>query len=192
MFDIKTIEVKLDNETLKKITTFLKETWFGIPKWLRNSLITTLIVGGIYFCYTRMVMSYDLQALQSEVNDLAEKYSAVIIADRYTYDIQNVVISFRTIERQVEAQHNVTIAMINAFQDYIKKNNPSDVMIINELERYKQQAIFEKQAYDQIIIHQIELYEDIDQSAVLMREIIEHNKISTKKAKETGNATNKK
>ena len=148
MFDIKTIEVKLDNETLKKITTFLKETWFGIPKWLRNSLITTLIVGGIYFCYTRMVMSYDLQALQSEVNDLAEKYSAVIIADRYTYDIQNVVISFRTIERQVEAQHNVTIAMINAFQDYIKKNNPSDVMIVNELERYKQQAIFEKQAYD--------------------------------------------
>lgn len=192
MFDIKTIEVKLDNETLKKITTFLKETWFGIPKWLRNSLITTLIVGGIYFCYTRTIMSYDLQALQSEVNDLAEKYSAVIIADRYTYDIQNVVISFRTIERQVEAQHNVTIAMINAFQDYIKKNNPSDVMIINELERYKQQAIFEKQAYDQIIIHQIELYEDIDQSAVLMREIIEHNKISTKKAKETGNATNKK
>ena len=93
-------------------------------------------------------MSYDLQALQAEVNDLAEKYSAVIIADRYTYDIQNVVISFRTIERQVEAQHNVTIAVINAFQDYIKKNNPSDVMIVNELERYKQQAIFEKQAYD--------------------------------------------
>lgn len=137
MFDIKTIEIKLDNETLKKIMSFVKETWFGIPKWLRNTLITTLIVGGIYFCYNRVVMSYDLETLQSEVRELAEKYGAVIIADRYTYDIQNVVISFRTIERQVDAQHNITIQALTTFQEYIKRNTPNDILTIKELERYK-------------------------------------------------------
>lgn len=87
MFDIKSIKIDLNGDLQKKVLEFLKETWIGIPKALRNVLIITIIAGGGYFLYNRIALSYEIEALQHEVEFLNNLYEKIVLNDRYFYDI---------------------------------------------------------------------------------------------------------
>lgn len=87
MFDIKSIKIDLNGDLQKKILEFLKETWIGIPKALRNVLIITIIAGGGYFLYNRITLSYEIESLQHEVEFLNNLYEKIVLNDRYFYDI---------------------------------------------------------------------------------------------------------
>jgi len=87
MFDIKSIKIDLNGDLQKKVLEFLKETWIGIPKALRNVLIITIIAGGGYFLYNRIALSYEIESLQHEVEFLNNLYEKIILSDRYFYDI---------------------------------------------------------------------------------------------------------
>jgi hypothetical protein len=87
MFDIKSIKIDLNGDLQKKVLEFLKETWTGIPKALRNVLIITIVAGGGYFLYNRIALSYEIESLQHEVEFLNNLYEKIILSDRYFYDI---------------------------------------------------------------------------------------------------------
>ncbi len=87
MFDIKSIKIDLNGDLQKKVLEFLKETWNGIPKALRNVLIVTIIAGGGYFLYNRLALSYEIEALQHEVEILNNLYEKIVLNDRYFFDI---------------------------------------------------------------------------------------------------------
>ena len=87
MFDIKSIKIDLNGDLQKKVLEFLKETWIGIPKALRNVLIITIITGGGYFLYNRITLSYEIESLQHEVEFLNNLYEKIVLNDRYFYDI---------------------------------------------------------------------------------------------------------
>lgn len=101
MLDIKNLDIKIDNEAFQKIMGFLKQTWDGIPGWLRNVLIVTVIAGGVYYLYNRISISYDIDDLTAEVNTLNKRYDTTVFYDRYVYDINNVLTSVKTLEMQM-------------------------------------------------------------------------------------------
>ena len=65
MFDIKTLNISLDGETVARLKASIRELFYGTPLWLRRILVFSLILGIGYFVYSRVKMSYDVE----EVSD---------------------------------------------------------------------------------------------------------------------------
>ena len=129
MLDIKNVDIKIDNEVFQKIISFLKQTWLGIPRWLRNVLIVTVFMGGMYYLYNRIVISYDIEDLQTEVSTLNTRYGTTVFYDRYVYDINNVLTSVKTIEHQLDVIFNEQIECMGAFAEFVKNTKPNDPIL---------------------------------------------------------------
>ena len=173
MFDIKSIKIDLNGDLQKKVLEFLKETWIGIPKALRNVLIITIIAGGGYFLYNRITLSYEIESLQHEVEFLNNLYEKIVLNDRYFYDIQNVIVTVTTIQRQIDVQHDTRIALLESLKRYFLKNHPEDSRIIKEIDAIMETAVFEKEQYDKIIQHQVDMYKGTDLSDELRKDILQ-------------------
>ena len=97
MLDIKTLNIQLDGQTVTRLKQSIKEMFFGIPLWLRTILIFSIIVGLSYFVYSRIKMSYEVEEVHAEIEDLKHKFAQTIYSEQYLYDISNVVMTVRTL-----------------------------------------------------------------------------------------------
>lgn len=136
MLDIKIGDVKIDKEVFQKIIGFLKKMWLGIPRWLRNVLIVTVIAGGMYYLYNRIVISYNIEDLHTEVSTLNERYETTVFYDRYVYDINNVLTSVKTLEKQMDVIFNEQMSCMDAFTEFVRSTKPNDPILIT-LQRKK-------------------------------------------------------
>ena len=98
MFDIKTLNISLDGETITRLKASIREMFYGTPLWLRRILVLSIIVGLGYFVYSRVKMSYDVEEVVTEITDLKQKFSQTIYSEQYLYDISNVVMTVRTLQ----------------------------------------------------------------------------------------------
>lgn len=156
MLDIKTIEFKLSDESIKRLTTMFKNLWFGMPRWLRNLLIVVVCMGATYFLYNRIIISYDMESLQKEVKELNDKCKSSVFYDKYSYDVSNVITSVKTIENQVDAMYNDNQTLLDLFESYVKRNHPGDP-ILEEIQRIRKQSQYTKETYDKIINYHLEI-----------------------------------
>lgn len=156
MLDIKTIEFKLSDETVQRLTTMFKNLWLGMPRWLRNLLIVVVCMGATYFLYNRVVISYDMESLQKEVKDLNDKCKSSVFYDKYSYDVSNVITSVKTMENQIDAMYNDNQALLDLFESYVKRNHPGD-QILEEIKRIRKQSQYSKDIYDKIINYHLEI-----------------------------------
>ena len=156
MLDIKTIEFKLSDESVQRLTTMFKNLWFGMPSWLRNLLIVVVCMGATYFLYNRIIISYDMESLQKEVKELNDKCKSSVFYDKYSYDVSNVITSVKTIENEVDAMYNDNQALLDLFESYVKRNHPGD-QILEEIQRIRKQSQYTKETYDKIINYHLEI-----------------------------------
>lgn len=152
-------DLNLSDRTVNKLVDFLKDMWFGIPVWLRNLLVVVVVLGGGYFVYTRLVMSYDVETLVSEVAILHEKTSTSVIYDRYIYDISNLIQLTQNLENELDLMYYYHEETMQIMIEFMKKHHSTDPLIDN-LERVHQMVLREKEAYDRTIQYHMSIYKD--------------------------------
>lgn len=96
---------------------------------MRNVLIVTVIAGGIYYLYNRIVISYDIEDLTTEVNTLNSRYDTTVFYDRYVYDINNMLTSVKTLEMQMNVIFNEQMSCMDAFSEFVRANKPGDPIL---------------------------------------------------------------
>lgn len=107
MFDVKTVQVKLSDETIARLSEYGKRIWFGTPRWLRVIVAVTVFFGACYFLYNRLMISYDVDSLYSDIKILNERYGETVFLDKYAYDVNNFVIVGKTISKEVETIYEI-------------------------------------------------------------------------------------
>lgn len=172
MLDIKNLN--LSDETVQKIVTFFREMWFGMPKWLRHLLVLALIIGGSYFLYNRVIMSYNMDSLESELNELNTRCKSYVVYDRYAYDVDKVVISIKAVENATDVMYKEHVETLHYLMEYIRSKNPNDP-VLEKIDDALNRSKFAKETYDKVILHNIDLYEHYDP----LREEQEKNSVKT-------------
>ena len=162
MLDIKNVDIKIDSEATKTLGNFIKKTWTGIPKWLRTLFVVTVACGALYFLYNRISISYDIELLENEVKELDERFGVAVFYDRYVYDINNVITTVKTFEKQLDLLYVDHINVLEDFERFAQRNCPHDP-ILSILKTKKAAMESEYNAYKNIIEHQIDIYEHNDE-----------------------------
>lgn len=161
MLDIKNLVVKIPDGFGKKITSFGKKFFDGMPVWLRNLLIVVVAFGGLYFVTQRIYMSYDMEDVRAEISELNEKCKTTVFYDRYVYDVSNVVISTKMLQKQIRTMFENYERMIDIEIDYVSRNHPDDKSL-NRLNVLKDDCQFVKETYEKMIGHLLESYENFN------------------------------
>lgn len=154
MLDFKTFEVKLGDQSTGKILTFLNYIWIGIPKWLRNLMLVTVMAGGMYYLYNRISLSYDVDEIQADVNELNERIGSTVFKERYQYDIQNVIQTVKTIEAQMDGLYMFNEALLNLLIEHMKMTTPDDYTILRRLQIMKDEQQRVKEYYNTFMEYQ--------------------------------------
>lgn len=152
-------DLNLSDRTVNKVVDFLKDMWFGIPVWLRNLLVVIVAMGGGYFIYTRLTMSYDIDTLITEVSALNEKTSVSVIYDRYIYDISNLIQLNQNLENEVDLMYYYHEENMKILIEFMRKHHSTDPLI-DDLERLHSLVVREKEVYDRTIKYHMSIYKD--------------------------------
>lgn len=161
MFDIKNLEIKIPDGFGKNIRGLIKKFLYGIPSWLRHLLLIVVVGGGIYFMYLRISISYDVESVKNEVIELNEKCKTTVFYDRYMYDVSNVVISTKMLQKQTQTLIENMERLINVELDYLSRNHPDDKSL-NQLKVLKEDCEFLKETYEKLIGHLVDSYENFN------------------------------
>ena len=161
MFDIKNLVIKIPDGLGKKFTGFMKKFIDGTPNWLRYLLIAVVFGGGAFFLTQRIHMSYDVEIVQKEISELNEKCKTTVFYDRYVYDVSNVVISTKMLQKQIKTMFESYERMIDIEIDYLSRNHPNDKTIV-QLKVLKDDCIFIRETYEKMIGHLVDSYENFN------------------------------
>lgn len=161
MFNVNKVEVKVSDETIQKFTDYLKTLWFGSPSWLRVLVCVTLFVGATYFFYNRLETAGQVDSLREELRELNEKCEQTVFLDSYAFDVNNFVVVARTIEKELTTVYEINGEILDMFEDHVKRatkdgNDPT----IQTIHRIRSQNEFSKQSFDNIVQHNLKIYED--------------------------------
>ena len=147
------MSVNVPDAVSEKLIGFAKEMWFGMPKWLRYMLVTTVIVGALYFLYNRLTISYDVSGLHDEITILNERCEKTVFYDRYQYDIQNVVTSFKTLQIEVRTLITFNKELLELLEEQHSENR-------EKFAELKQRYEYTMKSYIQVVDYQVNNYEE--------------------------------
>ena len=156
MLTVKNVEIS--GESVDKVLNTVKSFWGGIPKFLRWLLISVVSIGAIYFLYTRVIMTYDMVSLESEVAKLNEKCEATVFYDRYTYDISNLIIATENLQNQIDLMYEYHEDMLDIMIEFFQHHH-SDAKQYQAMLGLRDRTIKAKNTYKQVLNYQISLYE---------------------------------
>ena len=159
MFDVKTVQVKLSDETIARLSDYGKRIWFGTPRWLRVIVAVTVFFGACYFLYNRLMISYDVDSLYADIKVLNERYGETVYLDKYAYDVNNFVIVGKTISKEVETIYEINQQILGVLADYIERKDPHDPALIS-IKRLVSQNEFSKESFENIVQHHLKIYGD--------------------------------
>lgn len=134
-----------------------------IPKWLQKLLTFSVIIGFLYFGYTKIFQVNTLLSLRSEVIDLNTKVEEVITVSEYNVDIEYIISTIYLMEELTD--HTNTAIMVNQdiLLSYLKSEHPNDPniqLIENSKERIEYQRRILKDNLHNIIRKIDPLYVD--------------------------------
>ena len=159
MFNVNKVEVKVSDETVQRLTDYLKAVWLGAPKWLRFLMCGTLIVGAIYFLYNRLDTASQVDELKLEIKTLNERCSETVFVERYAFDVNNFITVARAIDKEVQVIYEINQQILEFEQEYISRNRPGDPSLVT-VRRLIQENYFAKESFDNVVQYNLKLYED--------------------------------
>ena len=158
MLDNKTLNIQIDGEFFKRIRENFKNLYYGAPKWLRYILITTLVCGSIYFMYARLKMSYDVDDVYEQVDELDKRLNQTIYSEQYMYDISNLVMTLKTLQTTNDDQTRCVLQFLD-FLDECVRLHDSQSMTLNKIRVLREHIIMTSESNGNIIKHQIDTYD---------------------------------
>ncbi len=159
MLNINKVEVQVSDESVRRATDFIKSIWFGSPRWLRILLCSTLFIGAAYFLYNRLVTAGEVDQLHSELKAINEKCQQTVFVDSYAYDVNNFIIVARAVDNELQNMYEITQQVLEFELEYISRNRPNDPSLVT-VRRLIQQNKFAKESFDNIIQHNLKMYEE--------------------------------
>ena len=57
LINIQKLDFKLTDQQMASLKNFFVSLWFGVPRWLRILVFTSVIIGGVYFVYNLYVFT---------------------------------------------------------------------------------------------------------------------------------------
>lgn len=113
-----------DQESVKEFI----DTLFKIPKSLRNLLGIVILLGVIYFSYSK-IYTNEIQELHTEIKTLHKALNESVVKDDYADDIYYIL---EVINIEEEIQHhayNTTQLEIDLMYRFISQNHPNDPIL---------------------------------------------------------------
>ena len=158
MFDIKTLNISLDGETITRLKASIREMFYGTPLWLRRILVLSIIVGLGYFVYSRIKMSYDVEEVVTEITDLKQKFSQTIYSEQYLYDISNVVMTVRTLQEINDDQERCVLQFLEILEECVRLHDINSPTLI-KIRTLKEHIKLMNDSHRNIIKHQVNTYD---------------------------------
>ena len=108
-----------------------------IPKALGVALITIVLLGGVYFGYSKLY-TYEVDSLKQEVIALQTVVEKNVNKDDYGNDIYYLIEAIKMCEQINHAAYDGEQLKLDLFIQYIQKYTPNDPILLN-LEAMKRQ-----------------------------------------------------
>ena len=158
MFDIKTLNISLDGETVARLKSGIKDLYYGTPRWLRRIVILSIIVGIGYFVYSRVRMSYDVNEVLDQIELLNRKLHQTIYSDQYLYDISNVVQTVRILQEMNDDQTRCVLQFLDILDECVSLHDPNSPTLL-KISTLKSHIVLMSESNGNIIKHQVETYD---------------------------------
>lgn len=114
-------------ENTEAVKEFI-DSLFTIPKSLRNLLGIVILLGIIYFSYSK-IYNNDIQDLHAEVKDLNEIVNTAVTKDDYADDIYYILDVINIEEEVLHHAYNTTQLEIDLMYRFISQNHPNDPIL---------------------------------------------------------------
>lgn len=113
-----------EQESIKEFIDSL----FKIPKALRNLLGIVILLGVIYFSYSK-IYTNEIQDLHTEVKDLNRIVNSAVTKDDYIDDIYYILEVINIQEEITHHAYNTTQLEIDLMYRFISQNHPNDPIL---------------------------------------------------------------
>lgn len=101
-----------------------------IPKVLSVALITIVLLGGVYFGYSKLY-TYEVDSLKQEVIELQVVVEKNVQKDDYSHDIYYLIEAIKMCEQINHAAYDGEQLKLDLFIQYIQKYTPNDPILLN-------------------------------------------------------------
>ena len=105
-----------------------------------------------YFVYSRIKMSYAVEEVHTEIEDLKHKFAQTIYSEQYLYDISNVVITVRTLQEINDDQERCVLQFLEILEDCVELHDPYSPTLI-KINTLKEHIKMMNAAHRNIIRH---------------------------------------
>lgn len=113
-----------DQEAIKEFIDSL----FKIPKALKNLLGIVILLGIIYFSYSK-IYNNEIQELKSDVSELNNAVNTAVTKDDYADDIYYILDVINIEEEVLHHAYNTTQLEIDLMYRFISQNHPNDPIL---------------------------------------------------------------
>lgn len=101
-----------------------------IPKALSVALITIVLLGGVYFGYSKLY-TYEVDSLKQEVIELQDVVTKNVQKDDYSHDIYYLIEAIKMCEQINHAAYDGEQFKLDLFIQYVQKYTPNDPILLN-------------------------------------------------------------
>lgn len=108
----------------------LFESISKIPKALGITLITIVLLGGVYFGYSKLY-TYEVDGLKQEVIELQDVVAKNVQEDDYGHDIYYLIESIKMCEQINNYAYDGEQLKLDLFIQYIQKHSPNDPILMD-------------------------------------------------------------
>ena len=157
LINIQKLDFKLTDQQIASLKSFFLTHWFGVPRWLRVVVFGSVIIGGLYFLYNRLVTASNVDDIRHDLKELNEKANKNIVMDRYVFDVGNVVTSVRTLQQEIDALYDYEELYIEEIEGHLAEMHPESEFY-KKLQRLSKELELTRTAYRKIIIHHLDMY----------------------------------
>lgn len=105
-----------------------------------------------YFVYSRIKMSYEVEEVHTEIEDLKHKFAQTIYSEQYLYDISNVVMTVRTLQEINDDQERCVLQFLEILEECVKLHDPYSPTLI-KINTLKEHIKMMNAAHRNIIRH---------------------------------------
>lgn len=105
----------------------IKNFW-NMPQLLKIVFITTLIIGSIYFGYSR-IYTYQINEIKIELDDINSKIKNNLTDNAYEDDMYYIFEAILSLEHLITYRYQEEYMELNVLKQQMLRNHPNDPMI---------------------------------------------------------------
>ena len=103
-------------------------------------------------------MSYDVEDVYEQVDELNKRLNQTIYSEQYMYDISNLVMTLKTLQTTNDDQTRCVLQFLDILDECVRLHN-SQSMTLNKIRVLREHIIMTSESNGNIIKHQIDTYD---------------------------------